>query len=465
MITKFNGILFVAGGLILSIAQSSFLAADTQKNYPKAYNDEYNTSEMPRTHAEGHDAETHGLTGAEGSYGRGGSGVGEKIVGETVGEKERYRGTTVDKSNVDKIISRWEDKPREVALKMIDKYGQPNEASRNHLIWYNNGPWKKTVVINEEVPHNFPREHQDVLIQTVNYQVPPDKIDDLARYNGSITVKRTQGEMSSQCGNEKMNILALNLADDIVKGKRSAEDARRTYAEQAMAIMDGKKVSLADKLQFNPKTRETAYRDEPIAGKTVMKEPGGKSIGTVNKPAVDRIISKWDNKPREIAQKMINKYGLPNEATQNHLIWHNNGPWERTEVVNEEIQHNFPKEHEDVLIQTVNYQVPADKVEELAQYDGSLIVERTKGELSSLCGNEKMNILALNLADDIIKGKLDVDEARNTYAEQAMAAMEGKPAPLTESLQFETQPQGTSDPDQPATKGIIEKAKEAVGLQ
>lgn len=39
-------------------------------------------------------------------------------------------------------------------------------------------------------------------------------------------------------------------------------------------------------------------------------------------------------------------------------------------------------------------------------------VERTRGELAARCDKEEMNYLALNLANDIATGKVDVDEAR-----------------------------------------------------
>lgn len=75
-------------------------------------------------------------------------------------------------------------------------------------------------------------------------RVPPDKFDDLALYDGSVIVERTKGEISARCDQEPMNFLALNLAHDIITGKRSVGDARKTYAEKAMAAtlfngMDG----------------------------------------------------------------------------------------------------------------------------------------------------------------------------------------------------------------------------------
>ena len=54
------------------------------------------------------------------------------------------------------------------ANQMIDKYGPPNEAIASRLIWYNNGPWKRTIVYRDEVLHNFPQLHSDVLEQFID---------------------------------------------------------------------------------------------------------------------------------------------------------------------------------------------------------------------------------------------------------------------------------------------------------
>jgi hypothetical protein len=65
----------------------------------------------------------------------------------------------------------------------------------------------------------------------------------------------------------------------------------------------------------------------------------------VDKAMVDRIIADWKPTPQEVARTVIAKYGMPQEATEMRLVWHNNGPWKRTELVNEEIPHLFPKQH------------------------------------------------------------------------------------------------------------------------
>jgi hypothetical protein len=159
--------------------------------------------------------------------------------------------------------------------------------------------------------------------------------------------------------------------------------------------------------------------------------------GQQNQAQVEKVIQDWKDQPKQVAREMMQKYGVPQEITSQRLVWHNNGPWKRTELINEEIDHDFPLPHKDMLKQTVEYQVPADKFDELAAYDGSVIVDRTRGEISARCDKEAANILALNLAHDVITGKKSVEEARTTYGESIVASAKGKPVPVMQQLNFE----------------------------
>jgi len=173
------------------------------------------------------------------------------------------------------------------------------------------------------------------------------------------------------------------------------------------------------------------------------------TTGTMTSGSAESMIAGWPATPQEVARKTMAKYGRPNETTPTMLVWHNNGPWKRTIIYRDEVQHDFPKPHTDLLEQFIDYQVPLGKYDDLARYDGSVIAERTKGEISARCDKEEMNFLALNLANDVATGRRTVDDARRFYAETAMAAMNGDMRPYTQRLQFEVQSMGTADADKP----------------
>jgi hypothetical protein len=167
-----------------------------------------------------------------------------------------------------------------------------------------------------------------------------------------------------------------------------------------------------------------------------------------DRATVDEIVKTWPAVAREAAEATIAQYGPPNEASASRLIWNNNGPWRRTVVYAEEIDHLFPMPHKDVLEQYVPYRVPVEKFDELAAFDGSVLVNRTGGEMSARCAGEHGNILALNLADEIVRGKKDVPAARAAYAEAMKARQEGRPPEIMQRLMFEVH-DGTTDPDSP----------------
>lgn len=83
----------------------------------------------------------------------------------------------------------------------------------------------------------------------------------------------------------------------------------------------------------------------------------------------------------------------------------------------------------------------------LAEYDGSVIAERTKGELSARCGGTSMNFVAINLAHDIITRRRSVSEARDEYTRLYAGYKKGEKHPYTEAFQFPVAKSGTGDPD------------------
>jgi hypothetical protein len=139
--------------------------------------------------------------------------------------------TTVSQDTVEAILSDWPDDPTDVAHTVMEKYGAPNEATESRLIWFDNGPWKYSILSREGVSHEFPALHTDYLEQAIDYAVSPDRVDDLGQFDGSVTVRRTRGELSAECHGEPANFLALNLVHDILSGERTVGEARKAYTE------------------------------------------------------------------------------------------------------------------------------------------------------------------------------------------------------------------------------------------
>lgn len=165
--------------------------------------------------------------------------------------------------------------------------------------------------------------------------------------------------------------------------------------------------------------------------------------------AFGTVVQGWPDESREAAGKTTDKYGEPDEVTPSQLVWHQAGPWKRLAVNRDPVAHRFPKPHHDMLEGRIDYRVPPERTGDLAAFDGSIRVERTRGELAARCDKEEMNFLALNLAHNLISGEVGVNEARRQYTEKAAKAMIGRSDPYTVGFVFKPPTGGTAEPDQP----------------
>src|SRR5690349_7916499 len=86
---------------------------------------------------------------------------------------------------------------------------------------------------------------------------------------------------------------------------------------------------------------------------------------------------------------------------------------------------------------------------ELARFDGSVITERTSGEVSARCHDEEANFLALNLMHDIVTGAKTVEEARAYYGKEFLDYRRKKPTPYMNGFQFTANTGNANDPDTP----------------
>ena len=179
--------------------------------------------------------------------------------GEVVSASSSSRMTT------SAIVASWPASQRETIAMMTAKYGEPTVVGDRMVVWYGTGPFVKTAVARDEVPHNFPMPHTDYLTQTVKHRVPADKLAALNEYDGSVFYHRTRGELSAQCDKEEMNFLALNLAHDIITGKRTVADARAFYAKTAMAFKQGDRSS--------PYVQGLIFQTEPSAADPDQPQP------------------------------------------------------------------------------------------------------------------------------------------------------------------------------------------------
>ncbi len=189
----------------------------------------------------------------------------------SLGEREQ-----VGRAEVEAIIEEWPQPQKKVAEQMIERYGPPNEATPTKLFWYNNRPWKRTEITADAVAHNFPAPHTDFLTQVIDYRVPPEKIPDIVRFDGSIYIDRTKGEVAARCDAEAANVLGMNMVHEIVTGKRTVDEARELTAQNTVAYATGRNAPYAEGLLFDFPEGGTHDLDESMLSGALLQQAGGK---------------------------------------------------------------------------------------------------------------------------------------------------------------------------------------------
>lgn len=214
------------------------------------------------------------------------------------------------------------------------------------------------------------------------------------------------------------------------------------------------------------KTNEKKARPRTPAA---VQKVTDRSKATPSRPTLERMLDRWPDTPRRLAEHLVEKYGMPQEATPSRFAWFDAAPWKRMIVYRDEVAHHFPKPHADLLEQVIDYRVPIERLADVARFHGSLVVDRTRGEVAARCDMEETNVLALNLMHDVVRAARTVEDARAAYAEIASGVMLSRPSALTAKLQFARQTE-TADPDDVVVAGsmseqVVGTATELVGAK
>jgi hypothetical protein len=147
---------------------------------------------------------------------------------------------TVSAAPNEPLLRQWSERAQMLVRAMTEKYGIPNRLDAFEAVWYDNGPWRRTVVHRDSWSRFLGARDNDFLEQTIEYRVDDKKIRDIQRFHEKIQVDQSAGELSSRAETESLNFLALNLAKDIADGKRSVKSARDFYAKTDELARSGK---------------------------------------------------------------------------------------------------------------------------------------------------------------------------------------------------------------------------------
>jgi|GEM_PF-1389596 len=156
-------------------------------------------------------------------------------------------------------IQYWPSVARATARALIAKYGPPDAYGPNALVWHRNGPWNRTVIYGRATTYPRFDKEQEILKQVIVYRVPVEKEDALHRFDRRLQINPTTGELSFQSARESTNFLALNLADEIVRGERTVAQARRFFRYTEQLALSGKSSKYTDGFLFRVRMSSLDY--------------------------------------------------------------------------------------------------------------------------------------------------------------------------------------------------------------
>ena len=147
------------------------------------------------------------------------------------------------------VTNRWSPPSADAARRLTELYGAPDDATPNKLTWVRKGPWLRTVVWNRPRVYRTPRDF-DLIVQTVKYPVTREQASELVAYSPAMVVDVDRGELSTRGSREEVNYLNLNLADEILRGKKSVDEAQQVYRRILDLTAAGKSSPYVSKLLF-----------------------------------------------------------------------------------------------------------------------------------------------------------------------------------------------------------------------
>jgi hypothetical protein len=159
------------------------------------------------------------------------------------------------------VATDWCTYSEAAAMRLIKEFGPPDKIEPNRLTWRDKGPWKKISIWDNaqcsamigfktlDYDHS-PTVGPDIMEQTLFYTVPRDKRKELAEFSDKLAVSRDGKKLSVRGNSEALDFLALNLADQIVRGSRSPEDARSFYGRICQLSQAGKSSPYTQGLLF-----------------------------------------------------------------------------------------------------------------------------------------------------------------------------------------------------------------------
>jgi hypothetical protein len=157
------------------------------------------------------------------------------------------------------VIDGWPEHSRRLAESIIQVYGPPDVVQSSQLFWTGRRPWKKMVVYRDALASARPNGFE----QSIAYDVRVNRWRAMAAFDRGVDYDPVGRELVAHTDAETTNFLALNLADDVIRGRRTPADAREFFDKTLTLSSAGKGSPYLRKLLFRP--RGLPERDQVAA--------------------------------------------------------------------------------------------------------------------------------------------------------------------------------------------------------
>lgn len=146
------------------------------------------------------------------------------------------------------VIDGWPERPRALAAALIQEHGAPDEIAKAQLTWRGRGAWALITVFRDAESAERPNR----LLESVSYEVAVRRWRTLNAFGRGVTYDPIRRELLARSDSEETNILALNLADEVIRARRTPADAAAFYDKTLKLSFSGKSSPYMRKLMFTP---------------------------------------------------------------------------------------------------------------------------------------------------------------------------------------------------------------------
>jgi hypothetical protein len=150
------------------------------------------------------------------------------------------------------LIAGWPARSRHAAGALLEKYGAPDSAMADGLTWRRRGDWERVEVHRDEAPAT----RLGLIENVVRYDAPAGSWRDIYMMDLGVSYEPIGKLLSAASRSEETNTLALNVAFDVISGRRSFEDARVFYKRTTRLALAGKSSTYTRGLLFKPAQAE-----------------------------------------------------------------------------------------------------------------------------------------------------------------------------------------------------------------